>query len=423
MAFFIKQDENWYLKDTGIENIFINEYMTQAPGDYVKIYILALMYAKMGADISNEAIAKSVGVEEEDVLKAWNYWESQGAVIKHKKEGAGRFSYDVEFVSLKTASKTGNAAALVSEKKVSPLEDEELKGLYMLIEQIVARTLNGTEMKAIEEWLTELDTDPEVILYAYNYCKNKDKDNYRYVGAVVKNWAEEGLKTAEQIEKHLAQSDERNYLYRRVFKAMGFDRNWTEKEQKLMDSWFDDMEFSIDRVLEACGKSSGISNPNLNYVNKVLQNWHEQAVELEGTPAESAGKKISMSRVLKYYEYIKTKEEKDAEARRREIYSKIPRIKKIEDQLKNCSMSISKAMVGLGGSDRDAEIQRLRAEADNLTAEKAFLLTDNNYRHDYMDVRYKCDLCKDTGITDTGERCRCFSQRMKEAVEWQNHQK
>lgn len=85
MAFFIKQDENWYLKDTGIENIFINEYMTQAPGDYVKIYILALMYAKMGADISNEAIAKSVGVEEEDVLKAWNYWESQGAVIKHKK--------------------------------------------------------------------------------------------------------------------------------------------------------------------------------------------------------------------------------------------------------------------------------------------------------------------------------------------------
>ena len=86
-------------------------------------------------------------------------------------------------------------------------------------------------------------------------------------------------------------------------------------------------------------------------------------------------------------------------------------------------MSISKAMVGLGGSDRDAEIQRLRAEADNLAAEKAFLLTDNNYRHDYMDVRYKCDLCKDTGITDTGERCQCFSQRMKEAVEWQNHQK
>ena len=422
MAFFIKQDENWYLRDTAIENIFINEYMTQAPGDYVKIYILALMYAKLGADISNEAIGKAVGVEEEDVLKAWNYWESQGTIIKHQKQGAGRFGYDVEFISLKTASKTGNAE-LVSETKVSPLEDEELKGLYMLIEQITGRTLSGTEMKAVQDWLTELDTDPEVIICAYNYSKNRGKDSYRYVGAVVKNWAEAGLKTAEQVEKHLAQSDERNYLYRRVFKALGFDRNWTEKEQQLMDTWFDDMEFSIDRVLEACGKSSGISNPNLNYVNKVLVNWHKQAEELEGTPAQGAGKKISMSQVLKYYEYIKTKEEQEAESRRHEIYKQIPRIKQIEEQLKNCSMSISKAMVGLGSSDRDDEINRLRAETESLTAEKAFLLTDNNYRHDYMDVKYKCDLCKDTGITDNGERCQCFSQRMKEAVEWQKHQK
>ncbi len=422
MAFFIKRDENWYLKDTELENIFINEYMTQAPGDYVKIYILALMYAKMGSDISNETIAKSIGIEEEDVLKAWNYWEDQGTVIKHPKEGAGRFDYDVEFVSLKTASKAGDEM-LVSETKVSPLEDEELKGLYRLIEQITGRTLSGTELKAIEEWLAELDTDPEIIIYAYNYCKSKDKDNYRYVGAVVKNWAEEGLKTAEQVEKHLAQNDERNYLYRRVFKSMGFDRNWTEKEQMLMDTWFDDMGFSIDRVLDACGKCSGISNPNLNYVNKVLQNWHEQAAELEGTPAEGAGKRISMSIVLKYYEYLKTKEEKQAATKRTEIYKKIPRIKQIEEELKNCSMSISKTMVGLGSSDRDKEIKRLRAKAEDLTAEKAFLLTDNNYRYDYMDVKYKCDLCKDTGITETGQRCECFSQRMKEAVEWQKHQK
>lgn len=422
MAFFIKQNENWYLKDTAIENIFINEYMTQAPGDYAKIYIFAFMYAQMGAEISNEAIAKAMSVEEEDVLKAWNYWESLGAIIKHQSESRGKFDYDVEFLSLKTAAKTGNAS-LISSKKVSPLEDEELKGLYMLIETILARTLNGTEMKAVQDWLVELETDPEVIVYAYNYCKNKGKDNYRYVGAVVKNWVEAGLKTAEQIETHLARNDERNYLYRRVFKALGFDRNWTEKEQALMDTWFDNMEFTIDRVLEACGKSSGISNPNLNYVNKVLVSWHEQSKEFSGTSAQDAGKKISMSKVLKYYEYIRTKEEKEAAERKKEIYSKIPRINQIDNRLKKCSMAISKAMIGLGSSDKDEEISRLRAEADALTTEKAFLLTDNNYRYDYMDIDYKCDLCKDTGITESGERCQCFSQRMEEAVKWQSHQK
>ena len=45
----------------------------------------------------------------------------------------------------------------------------------MLIEQIVARTLNGTEMKAIEEWLTELDTDPELFSMHITIAKTKTR--------------------------------------------------------------------------------------------------------------------------------------------------------------------------------------------------------------------------------------------------------
>jgi len=36
---------------------------------------------------------------------------------------------------------------------------------------------------------------------------------------------------------------------------------------------------------------------------------------------------------------------------------------------------------------------------------------------DYMDVKYTCSLCKDTGTKDTGEQCECFLQRTKEAKE------
>ena len=37
--------KDFYLRDTNVENIFINEYMAQAPGNYVKVYLFALMYA------------------------------------------------------------------------------------------------------------------------------------------------------------------------------------------------------------------------------------------------------------------------------------------------------------------------------------------------------------------------------------------
>ena len=47
------------------------------------------------------------------------------------------------------------------------------------------------------------------------------------------------------------------------------------------------------------------------------------------------------------------------------------------------------------------------------------LLTENRVPVDYMEVRYKCPLCKDTGMTDEGIRCQCYIEREKEAAQWQ----
>jgi hypothetical protein len=82
MKFRKEPVQSCYLLDTGVENIFIHEYMVSAPGDYVKIYLVALMYTNMGQDIENEAIAKMLSLPEEEVEKAWMYWEGLGVVRK-----------------------------------------------------------------------------------------------------------------------------------------------------------------------------------------------------------------------------------------------------------------------------------------------------------------------------------------------------
>ena len=101
MAFTVKQVKELYLLDTELENIFISEFMTAAPGDYVKIYLLSLMYAGTGIETDNARIAKQLAIEEEDVLKAWNYWENLGAVSKKYKDANDKFHYDVEFLCIK----------------------------------------------------------------------------------------------------------------------------------------------------------------------------------------------------------------------------------------------------------------------------------------------------------------------------------
>ena len=182
-----------------------------------------------------------------------------------------------------------------------------------------------------------------------------------------------------------------------------------------MDSWFDEMGFKMDKVLEACSKTAGISNPNLKYVNSILDNWRKEASEDNRGVNEK--KPVSRAVLNKYYDFLRKKAETDADARRKEIYKKLPKIKEIEKSIHSLSAKLSGMM--LYGQD-NGESKSLNDEMNMLYEERAIILTENNYDMDYMEERYKCNLCDDTGIMDTGERCSCIEQRMIEAEEWQS---
>ena len=92
MGFIKEKTRDYFLLDTSVENIFINEYMAGAPGDFVKVYLFALMYAGLGVELTNEDIAKNLSMEHEDVLKAWNHWEKMGAVRKVRRNPEDKFA-------------------------------------------------------------------------------------------------------------------------------------------------------------------------------------------------------------------------------------------------------------------------------------------------------------------------------------------
>lgn len=419
MSFRIKHDQNWYLQDTSIENIYINEYMVDAPGDYVKVFLFARMHAGIGTELSNEMIAMELGIEADEVLKAWSYWESKGVIRKVFEGSTDRFSYDVEFLSLKSAPQPEPVPEKAPAKNI--FEDEDLSGLMLAMEPVLGRTLNQADRIAANEWLNEYNADPEVIIYACKIAAERDVTTVQYITGIIRKWIEAGLKNADEVEMFIKGNDERNYLYRRVFKALGFNRNWTENEKKLMDRWFDDYGFTIDRVLEACAKSSGISNPNINYVNKILANWNEESEKSKDS--SGAGKKIANSKVLKYYEYIRNRHEEEARARREEVYETVPKIAEIEEQIHGLNVQLSKAMFGSSGPRRDQIVNELKGKMEDLNVEKAFLMTDNNFTPDYMEVKYLCTECQDTGVNNEGQRCSCFKQRTQEAIEWQKKMK
>jgi DnaD/phage-associated family protein len=421
MAFTVKQTNELFLLDTSVENIFINEFMTGAPGDYVKVYLLSLMYANCGREADNAEIAKQLSLEEEDILKAWNYWEKHGIIRKKHKEPKDRFNYDVEFLCIKERRYGSKTKKDSNQENKLPelLNDTQLKNLYRNVERVTGRPLGGKEHTEIASWLSDYGASPEMIIYAYSYCvKNKKKDNPKYVGAVLKEWISKELLDVPAIESHLQEVDKRHFLYKRVLKAMGFTRNATEEEKRIMDTWFDEMEFSTEKVLEACSKTSGIPNPNFNYVNQILTNWFTGKTGGRKT-GETGGKKaISIADVHRYYDKIRKQAEDDANERTEQIYAQIPRIKEIDEELRLCGMEMSRIMIS-GNANKKQQADKYKNKVNELSKQKADLLKENGYNADYIETKYKCETCKDSGINDNNERCSCFKETQKEAELWQ----
>ena len=415
MKFTKERTKDYFLLDTQVENMFINEYLAAADGDYVKVYLFALMYTELGADFDNEDIAKQLAMDIEDVYKAWSYWEKMGVIRKRNISPENSLEYDVEFVMLKqmlygsSQNQTGpetETGTTVGARMAS----QEYRDMFARVEKAVGRVINGTEMGEIMSWVDDVGTDPEVIGFAFEYCAGKGKKTVRYVGTVIRNWIEEGYRTIEEVKNHLGEVEGRGGDYRRVFQALGFRRLPSEEEKRIMDLWFDKMNFDMETVLAACAKTAGISSPSINYVNRVLENWYE-----EGHATVKSGNGPSTSEIMAYYDLLRSREAAEADQRRAEVYEKVPRIKEIDEEEQQLSTDLTKVILS-EAVDRKEQTEKIRKSMDELNMEKALLLTDNNFELDYMDVRYTCQLCRDTGMLETGERCQCLEEITSEKI-------
>jgi len=446
----LEKPKDLFLCSTEVENLFINEYLPGAPGDYVKVYLFGLMCARHGQEIDSRKLAMILGLSESDVEEAWIYWASEG-LVRIEKGPEGRefvFLSRMEALYGKTPAEPAQPAAENHEDKEDEEEedvplyvsidntgfdeimsakmiDRRLRDLYRKYQMTTGRTVSRQETSKIEDAIRVYGIEPEIFDFAIDYCADLEKYNVDYIFKVALRWTEEGCRTASDARKLLDRHNLRNSWYRKVFKELGFNRLPAPADREIMDRWFDEMKFTIDEVLDACSAAAGIRDPNLKYVNKVLENRKLEKggvkVNARSGPAEpSGGGPVSRKVLADYYEYIRDTDEKARDARIEEVLAKVPEIGKLFDAENRINRKLLSIRPGPESLD---ERQRLRAERIATEEQKKQLLTVNGWPADYLSRKYRCGKCRDTGYTDEGMVCSCCRERAAEAYEWHTNKK
>ncbi len=413
---------DYFLLDTAVENIFINEYLPIASGDNVKVYIYALFLAKHGLELDIEVMARHIMLDSQKILEALDYWVEKGVMSK-ADQGEYEFLRLREKIYGNCIMKSDTVHSEPSsgeedggeEASTGGVSAEALRELLEYAENVLGRPLSAKELREVGSWLTDIGATAELARGVIEYCAEMGKLSINYMAKVLLQWHGDGLRSTGDINARLSEASERQGDYRRILNMLGLNRNITVPEKKLIDNWLDEMHFEMKRIMEACEKASFTANPNLKYVNKVLENWKKEADNI-GRDVNSSNN-VSMNTLNKYFDYIRREAEAGAEARKREVYEKIPEIRQIDINLRNLSSKISRGL--LGGSSKQS-IEEIKKEVRGLEQERAILLTENNFLYDYTDIKYLCERCNDTGIDENGRRCSCVKERMGEASLWQD---
>lgn len=453
----LEETKDLFLYSTEIENLFINEFLPAAPGDYVKVYLFGLMCARHGQDIDTKKLALILGLSERDVKEAWIYWEAKGLV--RIVRGGATEENSIVFISqieaLYGRSSAGPARAETEEPEAAEDEEEagpgpdgeediplhismdntefdevmnerlvdrRLRDLYQKYQMTTGRTISRQETSRIEDAVKVYGIEPDIFDFAIDYCADLGKYSIDYIFKVALRWTEDGCRTVEDAKKLLDRHSRRNSWYRQVFKELGFNRLPAPADREIMDRWFDVMGFSIDEVLDACVAAAGRRDPNLRYVNKILENRRLEkggvnvnASAGSGAAAQKSESPVSKKVLADYFEHIRTTEEEALEARTEEVLEKVPEMKEIFEAESSINARLLSMKPGTASLD---ERQRLRAGRLAIEEKKKQLLAGNGFPTDYLKIRYRCGICKDSGYTDEGRVCGCCRERAAEAYEW-----
>ena len=99
-----------------------------------------------------------------------------------------------------------------------------------------------------------------------------------------------------------------------------------------------------------------------------------------------------------------------ADARKFELYARIPEVRAIDSVLSGTGSEIM-AIISSANGNTDEQIEALKTRNEALLEKRGELLKSNGYPADYSDVHYDCNKCGDTGYDGT-KMCECMKKAL-----------
>ncbi len=261
--------------DTGIPDIFICEKLPCLPSECVKVYVYGLFLCKNNKVGKLEEIAEKLGFSLDTLNESLVTLENEELII--------RTPSGISFVDIKARE----VDRLYRRKEVSSPDESLSNTQFHQKRSRCIQSMNqmffGGGMPG--EWYTFIDNlfkqhhfDEDVMVSLFQYCKDRDALNRKYVGQVALNWSKKKITSHFELEKYMEAFQRTREIGYKISRALRLQRSLTIYEEECVDRWSEEYGYNMDVIEIALKKTMGKSI-SFRYIDSILRNWFKEGLK------------------------------------------------------------------------------------------------------------------------------------------------
>lgn len=267
-----QNDLSMLFSSTTLPDVFFTEYLSEASGDFIKVYLYIVFLSKYGKDIKLNDLSKKLALPLTTIQSALKYWEETEIITK---KGTGYIINNIQEIEL---NKLYSPKLTVSKETIQNMEKDKSRSsaINAINNMFFQGIMSPSWYSDIDLWFKKYEFDEEVMIALFQYCFDKSALHKNYVKAVADAWHNNNIKTFSDLEEYDDNIQKIKKVKKNISKKLGLTRNLTQYEEAYIEKWLQEYKYDLDIIELALKKTTSKSNPNFDYLDKIISDWYDR---------------------------------------------------------------------------------------------------------------------------------------------------
>ena len=267
-----QSDLSLLFSSTNLPDIFFTEYLSQISGDALKVYLYMNFLAKYNKDIRLNDLSKKLELPLKTIQDSIKYLEEQTLITRKNTGYILNNIQEIELHKLYNPKVTSSPEEL---EKISQ-NKHRAKAIDSINNQFFQGIMSPSWYSDIDLWFKKYSFDEEVMIALFQYCFNRSALHRNYIQTVAEAWFKNDIKTYNDLDKYYQKQEKLNTLQKTISKKLGLTRHLSQYEEGYIEKWNIDYGYNLDVIELALKKTTSKANPNFDYLDKLLIDWHDR---------------------------------------------------------------------------------------------------------------------------------------------------